>query len=98
MDGKNPHGYTVAFQHFGQCPVHWDDTLLVVLGMADQDGSIVEIYIFYPGGKRFSQAKPAPKEHPEQHTELHVRPADFRVCMFVGPIVGTGQKRLGFPI
>ena len=94
----DPHSNAVSFQHLCQCPVHWNNTLFVVLGMADQDGPIAEIYIFYPGGKRFSQAEPAPKEHPEQHTELHVRPAGFRVCMPVGPAVGAGQKRLDFPV
>ena len=36
--------------------------------------------------------KRQPKEHPLQHTELHVGLTDFRVCMFVGPTVGAGQK------
>ena len=61
-----------------------------------KDGSALEIYIFDFGGKRFAQPEPAPKEHPQQHTELHVGLTDFRVCMFVGPTVGAGQKDLYF--
>ena len=62
--------------------------------MADQDGPGMEIHILYFGGKRLAQPEPAPKEHPQQHTELHVRLAGFRVWMPVSPFVSTFQKRL----